>query len=181
MQRDHLFFADHLFYRRLSANGVSLQDLQLLCPGGVLHEDLEQKSIQLRFRQWKSAFHLNGVLRGQDEEGLIQKIGLVSYSYLFFLHGLQERALGLGRRPVDLIGQDDVGKDRPCLKPELLYASGLVNDGSAGDVCRHKVRSALYPAVVKAQAQCSCLYQQRFGKSRIALQKGMASGNNGDQ
>jgi hypothetical protein len=57
----------------------------------------------------------------------------------------------------------------------------LFDDGGASDVGRHKVRGALNPAVIKAQAGCRGLRQQRLGESWIALQKGMASCKDGNQ
>jgi hypothetical protein len=68
LQRYHLFLADHWLHSRLATNGVSLQDLQLLFLGGIFHENLEQESIQLGLGQREGAFHLDWVLRGQDEE-----------------------------------------------------------------------------------------------------------------
>jgi hypothetical protein len=96
-------------------------------------------------------------------------------------HGLQKSALRLGRSPVDLVGQDDVGEDGASLEAELFALIDLFDDGGAGDVGRHKVRSALNPAVIKPQAGGRGLDQQRLRQPGIALQEGMASGQDGDQ
>ena len=58
-----------------------------------------------------------------------------------FLHGLQQRRLGLGRGAVDLIGEHDVCKDRPADKPERALPGGviLLEDVTAGDIGRHQV------------------------------------------
>ncbi len=57
--------------------------------------------------------------------------------HLSLLHGLQQRGLGLGRGAVDLIGQDDVGKDRALAQLEGVL--GAVEDVSAGDVAGQQI------------------------------------------
>jgi hypothetical protein len=57
------------------------------------------------------------------------------------LHRLEQRRLRLGRRAVDLVGEDDVGEDRAGREHHLAAAGGgvLVDDVGAGDVRRHQV------------------------------------------
>ena len=57
--------------------------------------------------------------------------------HLVFLHGLQQRRLGLGRGAVDLIGQDDVGEDRALAQHEVVLLA--VEDVAAGDVAGQQV------------------------------------------
>ncbi len=40
-------------------------------------------------------------------------------SHLMLLHGLEQRALGLGRGAIDFVGQHQLGEDRSPLKSEL--------------------------------------------------------------
>jgi len=48
-----------------------------------------------------------------DEEGLGQLVGVLTQGDLTFLHRFQKRALHLGGRAVDFIGQDKIGEDGP--------------------------------------------------------------------
>ena len=56
---------------------------------------------------------------------------------LALLHHFEQRRLGLGARTVDLVGEHDVGEDRPGV--ELEGAGLLVVDRDAGDVARQQV------------------------------------------
>jgi hypothetical protein len=61
------------------------------------------------------------------------------------LHRLEQAGLGLRRGPVDLVGKDQVGEDRPGLEPKDPLAALLDEDVRAGDVGRHQVRRELDP------------------------------------
>ena len=54
-----------------------------------------------------------GILRGQHQERFLELEGLVADGDLLFLHGFEQRALHLGRRAIDFVGQNQVGEDRP--------------------------------------------------------------------
>ncbi len=60
---------------------------------------------------------------------------------LAFLHGLEQRALGFRGRAVDLVGQDQLGKDGAAVKFELI-AVPTVN-GHADDVGGQQVAGEL--------------------------------------
>ena len=60
------------------------------------------------------------------------------------LHALEQRGLSLGRRAIDLIGQQDMGEDRPLLELEVLPAIRILDDNvGPDDVRRHQVRGEL--------------------------------------
>jgi hypothetical protein len=71
------------------------------------------------------------------------------HRHLALLHGLQERSLGLGRRPVDLVRQEQVGEDRP--RTELEAGRAGIEDRGAGDVGRHEVGRELDSLEVEIQ------------------------------
>jgi hypothetical protein len=77
------------------------------------------------------------------------------------LHALQQAGLGLGRGPVDLVDQDDVGEDRPG--PELEALLALVVDAGAHDVGRQQVRRALHAREVALDRA-----RQRAGQGGLA-------------
>ena len=63
------------------------------------------------FGQGVGAFLFDWVLRGQHQKGLFEPEGLVADGDLFFLHGFQQRALDLGGRAVDFVGEHEMGED----------------------------------------------------------------------
>src|SRR3546814_9687047 len=57
-------------------------------------------------------FLLDGVLRSQHQKWRWQRKRLIADGDLAFLHGFQQGALYLGGRTVDLVGQNEIGKNR---------------------------------------------------------------------
>ena len=100
----------------------STQDLQLVLALRVIHSELEHEAIHLSFGQGIGALLLDRVLRGQNQERILERVALGAYRYLAFLHGLQQGALHLRRRAVDLVGQHDVCEDRALLGAETAVA-----------------------------------------------------------
>ena len=100
---------------RWLVRGHAVQDLPLLLLRGVGDRQLEHEAVDLGLGQRIGAFLLDRVLRGQHQERLGQRIGLVADGDLPLLHRFEQRALHLGRRAVDFVGQDDVGEDRALL------------------------------------------------------------------
>ena len=95
------------------------RDLDLLGLRRVVQLDQEHEAVELRFGQRVGSFLLDRVLRGQHQERRFQRQRLPQHGDLVFLHRFEHRRLGLGRGPVDLVGQDDVGEHRPVHELEL--------------------------------------------------------------
>jgi hypothetical protein len=98
-------------------------------------EHVHQEAVQLRFGQRERAFLLDRVLGGHHQEQRRQRIGLPAHRRdLALAHRLQQRRLHLGRRAVDLVGQQDRVEDRAGLEFEapILRAPDL----GAGQVRR---------------------------------------------
>ena len=51
-------------------------------------------------------------------------MGLAVDGHLALLHRLEQRRLGLGRRAVDLVGEQEVGEHRPLAQRELAASAG---------------------------------------------------------
>ena len=88
----------------------------------MVDDDVEHEAVELRFGQRIRAFELDRVLRREDEERLVELVGASLDRDAVLLHRLEQRGLRLRRRAVDLVGQDDVGEDRPgantiCRRP----------------------------------------------------------------
>ena len=105
------------------------------------------------FGQRIGAFLFDGVLGGQDEERDGQRIGAPRGGDLPFLHGLEEGRLGLGRRAVHLVGQQNVGEHGSVgeNEPSFPIDGVFLEDVGAGDVGGHEVRSELDSAELKVQ------------------------------
>ena len=77
-----------------------------------------------------------------------ERLRLAADRHLPLLHHLEQRTLHLGRRPVDLVGEEQVGEHRAERRAEL--ASRLVVDARADEVGRHEVRRELHPLELAA-------------------------------
>src|SRR5665647_1222737 len=97
-----------------------LSSIETSAAGDVAHRDACHETVALRLGQGVGALHLDRVLCGHHDERLVQLIGLAVYGDLALLHALQHRRLGLGGGAVDLVTDDDVGKDGA--RPELEVA-----------------------------------------------------------
>ena len=97
---------------------------------------------------------------------------------LTFLHGLQQCRLGLRRRPVDLVGQQQVGEHRAGAELELGGA-GVVHQ-RAGDVAGHQVGGELHPLELQLQRRGQRAHQQRLRDARHAFEQHVAAAQQRD-
>ncbi len=84
----------------------------------------------------------------------------------------------LGRRAVDFIGQQQIGKHRAQRSAEL--AGLLVVDARADQVCRHQVGCELYAFEVAAHGAGQGLDRECFSQAGHALDQQMALRQDGD-
>ena len=118
-----------------------VENLPLLGARRVADFQFQHEAVNLRLGQRIGAFLLDGILRGQHEERFFELEGLFADGDLFFLHGFEQRALHLGGRAVDFVGQDEVGEDRAFARGE---AAGLrIVNLRADDVGGQHVRREL--------------------------------------
>lgn len=83
--------------------------------------------------------------------------------YRAFLHGLQKGCLSFRRRTVNLVGQDDIGEDRPAKKAEMAV---FVENFVAGDIRGHQVGRELHAFEFQIEHFGDGADQQGFGKAR---------------
>src|SRR4051812_1230783 len=102
--------------------------------GGVRIAELEpdHEAVDLRLGQRVGALVLDGVLGREDEERAGELVRVDVDGDHPLLHALEQAGLGLGRGPVDLVDDHDVGEDRAGAELEALLA--LVVDAGADDV-----------------------------------------------
>jgi hypothetical protein len=105
-------------------------------------------------------------------------VPLAADRHLVLLHRLQEGRLGLGRRAVDLVGQNHVGKDRSRQEAELARAGRLIflNYFGACDVRRHQVGRELDAVELEVQGIRHGADHQRLGQPRHTHQKAVPAG-----
>ena len=99
------------------------------------------------------------------------------------LHRLEHGGLGLGRRAVDLVGQDHVGKQRAGqeLVLPLPGLQVLLDHFRAGHVAGHQVGRELDPLEAQMRGLGQRTDQQRLGQPRHAFQQGVAAGEDRHQ
>ena len=110
------------------------EHLLLLVAAGIADPHLQHEPVELRLGQRVGALVLDRVLRREHEERLLQRVGGAADGDLVLLHRLEQRGLHLGRRAVDLVGEDDLGEERPLLDVEVLGL--LVEDHGPDQVGR---------------------------------------------
>ena len=108
-----------------------------------------QETIELGLRQWKGADLVRRVLRGDDEKRLRKGARVAVDRDLVFLHRLEQCALRLGRRPVDLVGEDQLREYRPRL--EFEFAAGLPEHRDADDIGWQQVAGELDAAEAQTE------------------------------
>ena len=164
-------------------NSRGSDDLQLLALRWMLDDDVEHEPVELRLRQRIRALELDRILRREDEKWLIQLVGPPLYRDPVLLHRLEQCRLRLGRGPVDLVRQQNVGKHR-SRREHHLSISGLrvfLDDVGAGDVGRHQIRRELDPRELEIQHLRHRLDQQRLGQTGDTDDDAVATDQQGEE
>ena len=103
--------------------------------------------------------------------------------YRGFLHRFKQSGLRLGRRPVDLISQQDIGKYRAWTKMEKPFPTlriGLDHLGT-GNIRRHQVRGELDATKFQFQGLGKRADHQCLGQAGNTHQQTMATGEQGQE
>ena len=164
--------------------GRGVDDPPLLVARGIADVDREHEAVELGLGQRIGAFLLDRVLRGHDEERRLEVERVRARRDLVFLHGLQERGLGLGGRAVDLVGQDDVGEDRPLHEPEASacrwsWSSSMISVPVMSLGIRSGVNWMRLNFRCSARARVATV--KRLGQARHADRQAVAAGEEADQ
>ena len=101
-----------------TASVVRSRIVSISCGGRELDQQLEEEPVELGLGERIGPLHLERVLGGQHEERRRQPVRRAGDGDRPLLHRLEQGRLGLGRGPVDLVGQHQVGEDRPALELE---------------------------------------------------------------
>ena len=123
------------------ACACAASDPDLFVERRVADMQADEEAVQLRLGQRVRAGHVDRILGRQHHEDLGQVVADAIDADAEFLHALQQGRLGARRRPIDFVGQQDMGEYRAGAKFEV--AGLLVVDGHAGDVGGQQVGRAL--------------------------------------
>ena len=130
--------------------------------------------VHLRIRQQLRTGSAGWVLRGKDDERLRDRMADAVNGDLPLLHGLEQRRLRAGRRPVELIREEQIAEHCAGLIYEL--AALLLIDGIAGDIGRQHVRRKLHAPVIEPQRAGKRQRHGRLADARNILEQHMAPG-----
>lgn len=118
-----------------------------------------------------SAFIINRILRCQYHKGIGEHVAFAVDGHLLLLHGFEQRRLGFGGRSVDLVSEQDVGKNGTLAQREL--AGGNVEDLRARNVTGHKIGGELDASKVGVDQSCQGFGEQGFGCAGHAFERHM--------
>ena len=163
----------------LTGIAVRFEDLQLGGAIGVADLETHQEPVELGFRQGVGSFVLDRVLRGDHHEGRHQLVRDAVGRDLPLGHGLEESGLGLGRCPVDFVGQQHVAEHRT--RAELEGVRSSVPDTHSGDVGREEVGGELHSTESAVDAASQCFTQAGLADTGDVLDQNVAVGDQGQR
>ena len=117
---------------------------------------------------------LHRVLRRDHHERLLQRVGSAVDGHLQLIHGFEQRRLRLGRRAIDLVGQQEMREHRPALELELLGVR--VVDGDADHVAGQHVGGELDAVEAGIDAARQGLGQRGLADAGNVLDQQVAAG-----
>ena len=147
----------------------------------VVDDDVQHEAVELCLGQRIGAFHLDWVLCGEHKEGLREMHRVSGDGDLMLLHGLQQRSLGFGRRAVDLIREDHVGKDGAFIEDHAAALVGVFEDLRAGDVGGHEIGRELDAVEAEVEDIGHGFHQQRLRQTGCASDQAVAARDQGDE
>ncbi len=108
---------------------------------GVSERDAHEEAVELVFWEWVGPDEVVGVLGCDDHEGFGEVVLIAVHGDLSVAHGFEERGLGSGAGPIDLVGEDHAREERAFLESHFTRVSG--EDGVSEDICGHHVGGEL--------------------------------------
>src|SRR5262249_24557366 len=144
--------------------------------------DLQQKAVELRFRQRIGAFLLQRILGRQHVEGARQVVTLSGESDVALLHRLQQSRLCARRGAVDFVGHQKLAEhgtlDEPESPPAMLV---FLEYFGTHDVARHQVGRELDAFGVHSQHGAERVDEAGLRQSGYANQEAVAACQKRDQ
>ena len=141
--------------------------------------DLEEEAVALGLGQRVGALALDGVLGGEHGEVGRERVGVAVDGDGALLHGLEQRALGLGGRAVDLVGEQERREDRPLDEVERVVLE--VEDVRARDVGGHEIGGELDAVGLGAEDVGEGADEEGLGDAGDPFDEGVLAGEHGDE
>ena len=177
-----VFGRKNFFGVRDRFRGRAAEDFDQIRALGKVDNQLVDKAVELGFGQRVSAFHLKRVLRRQHKKDAFELVGISAHSHLPLLHRFKQRRLSLRSCAIDLIGQQQIGKDGAGLKVKSLFAAFAFDDYvRAYDVGGHQIGRELHAREVEAHSLCERSHEQSLSQPRHAFEQNVAAGHQREQ
>ena len=100
-----------------------LEHLGFFFEARIAEAEADQEAVELGLGQRKRAFVIDRVLRGDDQERRLERVGLAVDRHAPLGHRFEQGRLRARRGPVDFVGQHDLREDRTGAKLELGRSS----------------------------------------------------------
>jgi hypothetical protein len=142
------------------------RDFAFFAQSRIFHVNLEKKPVELRLGERIRPFLFDRISRREHLKRIGQRVRMRSHRHTPLLHRLEERRLRLRRRSVDLVGQNQMVKNRPGKKTHAPPAHVVLEDVGAGDVGWKEVRRELHPAERQSERLGKGCDEQRLRKAR---------------
>ncbi len=144
------------------SGGGEIQHLDFVVGREVIQQYVKDEAVELGFGQRIGAFELDRILRRQHEERRTDGVLIAAHRTGAFLHRFEQRRLGLGRRAVDFVGQQDIRENRTRHEsPSAASGGGIFfDDVGAGDVGRHQIGRKLNAAEFETERLRERTHQQ---------------------
>jgi hypothetical protein len=139
----------------------------------VGYPGLQHEAVDLGLGQGVGPLLLDGVLGGEHEERVGQRVRDLAERHLPLLHRLEERRLDLGGGAVDLVGEEEIGEDRAPPRHEL--AGPLLEDHRPHEVGGKQVGGELDARELQVEGLAQRLHGEGLGEAGDALDQQVAA------
>lgn len=179
-QAEQLFAGRNRLERGLLSDlAPALHHLRFFFDRGVIDEQLEKKTVRLRFRQGVGSFLLDGILRRHDEERLGQRMGFPANRHLALLHRFEESALDLGGCAIDFIGQNEVGEDGTEMRAKLAILR--LKYHCADHVAGEQIGRELDTFELHAEGHAERAHEEGLGQAGHTFEQNVPVGQQGHE
>ena len=158
------------------ARTASSEDLTFFLTTGIADGDPHDESVELCFGESVGPFQVDRILRRDDKKWRLERMGFSFDRNLAFLHSLEQGRLGFRCRAVDLVSQEELGKNRATAELEPRFT--LIVQKAASDIAGKQVRRELNSLEGKVQRLTQETCDQRLRQPGIILDQDMPVGEN---